>query len=579
MYSGKMLVIPIEKAPSESGVYLFKSKDKILYIGKARSLKKRLSSYKEPKTEKQALLLKEADNVEWLITDSEIEALILEANLIKEYKPKFNVSLKDSKAYPFIKLTKEQFPALSFSRKIENDGWYFGPYPNIVMKKTIRITKELFKIRGCKNKIQDTGDRRLESGVRNKEREEEERKDTSEKLKVKSEKQGEEEEGAQMDEGWRRQKKPCLAFHINQCLAPCIGKITEKEYQKAVKDALSFLSYRHSQMAKRLEVKMKNEAKRLNFEESAKLRDRIKAIRFLDSKQKVYFLQPIDVDIIASFSERYRVCLLLLSIRAGRLIGEYPFFFENKENLLSGFIEQYYLSIPHIPKEIIINEEIEDKELLSLWLSEKKKKKVKIFVPKRGKKRELLGLCKRNAKELLVRRGEATASIQDTLSLPREPKIIEGIDISNIGGKDAYGAIVVFENGVPNKELYRVFKIKTDTPDDYGMIKEVIKRRYSRLKKEVSRFPDLIVIDGGAGHLNIAYRTLMELGLADIPLVSMAKSPDRCFLLHKKEPILISSAPSLLILSFVRDEAHRFSLSFHRRKRGKFIYTQINQPF
>ena len=544
-----MLVIPIEKAPSESGVYLFKSNDKILYIGKARSLKKRLSSYKEPKTEKQALLLKEADNVEWLITDSEIEALILEANLIKEHKPRFNVSLKDSKAYPFIKLTKEPFSRLCFSRKIENDGWYFGPYPSPVsLKKTIRITKELFKIRGCKNRIEKSEDRIQNTEVRS-----ENREVRSENTEV------------------RRQKKPCLAFHINQCLAPCVGKVTEKEYQKAVKDTLSFLSSGHSQMAKRLEVRMKNEAKRLNFEESAKLRDRIKAIRLLDSKQKVYFLQPIDADIIASFSERYRVCLLLFSIRAGRLIGEYPFFFENKENLLVGFIEQYYLSIPHIPKEIIINEEIEDKELLSMWLSEKKEKKVKIFVPKRGKKRELLSLCKRNAKELLIKRGEATTSIQDVLSLPREPEIIEGIDISNIGGKDAYGAVVVFENGSANKELYRAFKIKTDTPDDYGMIREVIKRRYSRLKEEVSRFPDLIVIDGGAGHLNTAYRTLMELGLADIPLVSIAKSPDRCFLLHKKEPILVSSAPSLLTLSFVRDEAHRFSLSFHRRKRGKFI--------
>ncbi|MFH0775447.1 MAG: excinuclease ABC subunit UvrC, partial [bacterium] len=370
-----------------------------------------------------------------------------------------------------------------------------------------------------------------------------------------------------------RTPNPCLAFHINQCLAPCAGKVTKEDYGKAVKNSLSFLSSGHSQMAKRLERRMKQEAKRLNFEESAKLRDRVQAIRLLDSKQKVYFLKPIDADIIAFFSSENRACLLLLSIRAGRLIGEYPFFFENKENLLAGFLEQYYLSIPNIPKEVVINEEIEDTELLSLWLSEKRGNKVKIFVPKRGKKRGLLDLCKRNAKGFLIRRGETTTSIRDILSLRKEPEIIEGIDVSNIGGKDAYGSVVVFENGIPRKELYRAFKIKTDTPDDYGMIREVIKRRYSRLKEGISRFPDLILIDGGAGHLNIAYRTLMELGLADIPLVCLAKSPDRCFLLHKKEPVPVSSA--LSILQHIRDEAHRFSLKFHRRKREINYLTQI----
>jgi excinuclease ABC subunit C len=520
-----MIIIPIEEAPDESGVYLFKIKDKILYIGKARSLRKRLSSYRDPKTQKQALLLRLADNVQWLVTDSEIEALILEANLIKEHKPRFNVSLKDSKAYPFIKITKEQFPRILFTRRIKDDGEYFGPYPKQgLLKKTIRITKELFKIRGCKRKIEWSGD--------------------------------------------RKQVNPCLAFHINQCLGPCAGKVAEEDYQKAVKEAISFLSFRHSNLIKRFERRMKQEAKRLNFEEAAKLRDRIQAIALLESHQKVWFRQPIEIDIISSFSEGDRTCLLLFSVRKGKLALQHPFFFENKENLLAGFIEQYYLSIPNIPKEIAINEEIEDTELLSQWLSQKKGSSVKIFVPKRGKKKELLGLCQRNAKEFLIKRGEATTSIKDVLFLQREPEVIEGIDVSNIGGKDAYGAVVVFENGFPKKELYRAFKIETiESADDYGMIREVIKRRYSK----ASCLPDLILIDGGAGHLAIAYNTLMELGLADIPLVSIAKSPDRCFLLHKKEPILISSTPSLLTLAYVRDEAHRFSLGFHRRKREKFI--------
>lgn len=518
--------IPIEKAPDESGVYLFKAKDKILYIGKAKSLRKRLSSYREPKTPKQALLLRLADSIEWLVTDSEIEALILEANLIKEHKPRFNLSLKDSKAYPFIKLTKEEFPRLCFSRKVKDDGWYFGPYPKQgLLKKTIRIIKELFKIRGCNKRIQK-----------------------------------------------ERRQTPCLAFHISQCLAPCAGKVSQEDYQQAVKDSLSFLSSGHSQLVKKLERRMKEEAGRLNFEEAAKLRDRIQAIRLLDSDQKVWFRQPIDIDIINSFSEGERVCLLLLSIRKGRLTLEHPFFFADKEDLLSGFIKQYYLSIPNIPKEIAINEEIEDKELLSLWLSHKRGSRVKIFVPKRGKKKELLSLCQRNAKEFLVRRQGKMTSLKDILSLKREPEIIEGIDVSNIGGRDAYGSVVVFENGLPKNESYRAFKIKTlSTSDDYEMIREVVKRRYSRLKEEFSRLPDLILIDGGPGHLNVAYKTLLELGLADIPLVSIAKSPDRCFLLHRKEPILISSSPSLLTLVYVRDEAHRFSLSFHKRKRERLV--------
>ena len=559
-----MVIIPIEKAPDESGVYLFKSKDKILYIGKARSLRKRLSSYKEPKTGKQALLLRLADNVEWLVTDSEIEALILEANLIKEHKPGFNVCLKDSKAYPFIKITKELFPRIQFTRRIKDDGRYFGPYPKQgLLKKTIRITKELFKIRGCKKRIQGSRGKSEKLKIKN------------EKLKIKDEKLGDRSQETgnwKLETGDRREENPCLAFHIDQCLAPCAGRGTKEDYQKAVRDAISFLSSGHSKLIKGLERRMKQEAKALNFEKAAKLRDRIQAIALLSSSQKVWFAQPIDVDIISSFSSGDRVCLLLLSIQKGKLIFEYPFFLPNKENLLEGFIEQYYLSIPNIPKEIAINEEIEDTELLSLWLSAKKGSSVKIFVPKRGKKRELISLCQRNAKEFLVRRGEAITSIRDILSLPREPEIIEGIDVSNLGGKDAYAAVVVFENGIPNKELYRAFKIQTrQAADDYGMIKEVIKRRYSRLKEEASRLPDLILIDGGAGHLNIAYAALMKLGLADIPLVSMAKSPDRCFLLHKKEPIFISSAPSLLTLAYVRDEAHRFSLRFHRRKREKFI--------
>jgi excinuclease ABC subunit C len=519
----KEWISEIEKAEDACGVYLIKRGSEILYVGKARSLRKRLAAYREPISTKQALLISQADSIEWFVADSEMEALILEANLIKQHKPRFNVSLKDDKSYPFIKITKEPYPRICFTRKIKDDGRYFGPYADAgTLRKTIRLCRELFKIRACRKSL-------------------------------------------------RKRESPCLSFHIEQCLAPCTGGVSPTEYKKAVDGVISFLSSDHKRLLRNLERAMREEASKLRFEEAAKIRDKMKMIELLDSHQKVFFLQPIQCDLIASSAFENRVCVIVISVRRGRMVGEYPFFFEKKDEIIQGFIKQYYLSVPHIPKEIGVEDEIEDRSLLSEWLSGKRGDKVKIVVPKKGKRRELIELAKRNAHLLLIQRGEmpSLSLLKKSLKLRREPNLIEGIDISNIGGREAYGSVVVFEHGLPKKELYRSFKIKrVPGQDDYECIREVVERRYTRLLRDSSRLPDLIVIDGGRAHLNAAHNVLMRLGLSTIPIVSIAKSPDRIFLVHKREPVPISSSP-LSLIQYVRDEAHRFSLKFHRRKRER----------
>ncbi len=502
----------ISNAPNKPGVYIFKDKDgKPIYIGKAGSLKKRLSQSLKPKSLKGSLLLSHIAECVWFLCDSELEALILEANLIKKHKPKFNVCLKDDKAYPFIKITKESFPRILITRRLGKDGYYFGPYRAGFLRKTIKIAKELFKIRSCKIMPKD--------------------------------------------------KSPCLLFHITQCLAPCKGEINPTEYNKNVVDVMSFLSGSYKPLLKTLERKMKEEAKSLNFEESARIRDKILAIKSLSEAQKAFFTKPINYDVIDSSDRQGAKIIFVLVIREGRLIGEYPFTISCQENAISGFIKQFYLFTYNIPDEILIKEEIEDKALISSILSERRGKRVLIKVPKVGKKKELLLLARKNANLFSLRNQGTKCEIPELFRI--FPKIIEAIDISNISGDYATGSLVVFENGIPNRDEYRKFKIRTKGPDDYGMIREVLQRHFKRLKEENKRLPDLILIDGGRGHLNVAINTIKSLRL-NINAASIAKDPDRLFL-PDKEPILISSEFS--IFQSIRDEAHRFAISYHKKLR------------
>ncbi|MEW6482485.1 MAG: excinuclease ABC subunit UvrC [bacterium] len=502
----------LKDAPNKPGVYIFKDKEgKPIYIGKAGSLKKRLSSYISPKSLKISILLSQSSSLEWFLCDSELEALLLEANLIKKHKPKFNVSLKDDKAYPFIKITKEEFPRILTTRRLTKDGYCFGPYKAGLLRKTIKIAKEVFKLRSCK----------------------------------------------------KMPNKPCLLFHIGQCLAPCKNEISNIEYNKNVKDAIAFLSGRCKMLLKSLERRMKYEASKLNFEKAGKIRDEIFAIKSLSEAQKAFFTKPINYDVIGQSS--IPCVIFVLVIREGRLIGEYPFTISSQEDAISGFIKQFYLFAGNIPDEIVIEKDIEDKALIEEALSKIKKKRVLIKIPKRGKKRELLLLSKKNADLFALRNSQIRQGIFDIFKF--FPKTIEAIDISNISSDYAVASLVVFENGMPNRDEYRKFRIRAKGPDDTGMIREVLERRLKRLIKENKRLPDLFLIDGGRGQLNVAIDTIKTLGLK-LNVASIAKDPDRIFL-PDKEPIPLSDS----LFQHIRDEAHRFAISYHKKLRRLSLFS------
>ncbi|HAW49352.1 TPA: excinuclease ABC subunit C [bacterium] len=514
-----MAIDNIENVPDSPGVYIFKDKKgNIIYIGKGLNLKKRVSSYINPTSFKTSILAKYIDNVEFLLCDSGLEALILEANLIKKYRPKFNVSLKDDKSYPFIRITKDEFPRISITRKREKGSYYFGPYASSKsLKTTINITKSLFGIRTCKK--------------------------------------------------MPKQKNPCLSYHLKQCLAPCQGNISKEKYGKNVKSAASFLSGRYKVLLRSMERRMKNLAKKLLFEEAGRIRDNITAIKNLFETQKAYFIKSVNYDVIGQFGLDNKKFVAVLSIREGRLISQNTFDISKKEDGISGFIKQFYIWTESIPDEIIIEEDIEDKGLIEEWLTTKRKKKVSVTIPKRGKKKGLLVLSKKNAGLALKKDKGEESSIFDVLGFI--PKTIEAIDISNIQGKYASGAVVVFEDGKPRRDLYRRFRIKIESHDDIGMIKEVIERRYKKMLKEKQTIPNLIVIDGGRGHLNTAINTLKSIGIAP-NVISIAKFPDRIFLPERKIPIPVSS--NLSVIQQIRDEAHRFSLSYHKTLRSVSLW-------
>lgn len=503
----------INDAPDKAGVYIFKDKNKKpIYIGKAASLKKRLSSYLNPKSFKTGIIVSNIASCEWILCDSELEALLLEANLVRKHKPKFNVCLKDDKAYPFIKITKEAIPRILTTRRLTKDGYYFGPYRGETLRKTIKITKELFKIRSCKTMPKD--------------------------------------------------KSPCLLSHLGQCLAPCKGEIDEDEYNNNVVNAISFLSGKQRFLLKILTKEMKKEASSLNFEKAQMIRDRIFLIKSLSESQKVFFIKPINCDVVGTSIRGGTETIFVFVIREGRLIGDWSFTIAYSENAISSFIKQFYLFATNIPDEILVEEEIEDKALISSVLSERQGKKVLIKIPRRGKKRELLLLAKKNASLFSLRSSKRILGFSECLGR------IACVDISNISAFYATGSIVIFENGNPNKDEYRRFKIRAKGQNDYGMIKEVLERYFKGLIKENKPFPDLVLVDGGKGHLNLAINTLKNLNVNNVSVIAIAKKPDRIFQKDLKEPLELRG-PS--IFQYIRDEAHRFALLYHKGLRHKEI--------
>jgi excinuclease ABC subunit C len=545
----------LRNLPAKPGVYLMKdASGRIIYVGKAKSLRNRVRAYfhdASPYHPKISALISKISDFEVLATDSEMEALILEANLIKQHKPRYNVNLKDDKRYPYLKVTDEPFPRVLVVRRVNKDGAkYFGPYTNVkAMRYTLKMLRKVFPIRSCNYALP-----------------------SSRKIRL------------------------CLDYHINRCLGPCEGKVSPEEYREIVKDVLLFLSGKNKLLTEHLRQRMSQYSAQEEFERAAQARDQLKALESATEKQKVVDVEQPDRDIVAFAREGKDISVVALQIREGVLTGRQNFYLAGlKESadseILSNFLRQYYMHSAAIPPEIVLPVRIDDQEMIQNWLRSKREGRVRITVPQRGAKIKLLEMAGYNARlsldELLLQRSEAKSKIPPAvealakdlyLSLP--PRKIAAFDISNLGTADAVGSLVFFEDGRPKKSQYRRFRIRNvEGQDDFAMMAEVVGRHFTRLAREKREFPDLVLIDGGKGQLSAALQTLNCLGVEKQNLVALAKRLDEVFLPEKPDPLMIpKGSASLRLLQKVRDEAHRFAVDYHRRLRKKrTIRTELDQ--
>ena len=537
--------------PVKPGVYLMKDNSgKIIYIGKALVLRNRVRSYFQKKANlppKIQRMVSSIDDFEFIVTESESEALLLESNLIKQYQPRFNARLKDGKSYPFIKIdTAEPFPQVYITRNINDDGSrYFGPYANAgSIRKTLGLLKKLFPYRSCTKHI--TG----------------------------------------------KDERPCLDYHINRCVGPCTGAVDAEGYNEVIQQVILFMEGKTDIVTKKIRKTMLEASEKLDYERAAILRDQLTAIEQIHEKQKVINVSGDNIDVIAGAKYLDQSRMEVFFVRKGKLIGRDQFIMQGTAEdstgeILSAFITQFYSHAHYIPSKILISETIPDIDVIGSWLTSKKSAKVQIIVPHRGEKKRLLGMVEENAKRGLeqlklkeIEEGstdEALFQLQESLNLPRLPKRIETYDISNIQGSNSVGSMVVFENGKPNKSDYRRFVIKNvDGIDDYSMMKEVLTRRFKKLNDHTGeanswvKSPDLVLIDGGRGHLGAALQVFLELGVKDIPLASIAKQHEELFVPETPEPIMLDRrSQALYLLQRSRDEAHRFAITLHRKRRSK----------
>jgi len=526
--------------PNKPGVYLFKSeKGKILYVGKALSLKKRVRSYfqRGKFSPRIGSLISRVYDVEWIITDSEAEAFLLESNLIKHHHPRYNIRFRDDKSYPYIKIsTNEDFPRVFLTRNPRRDGCqYFGPYTNVkAARKTLRLIHRLFPLRRCKDKF-------------------------------------------------KTRLSPCLNFYIGECSAPCVGKITKEEYSSLVRGVSLFLQGYYNALVSSLKEQMLKASQSQEFERAAKMRDAILAIEKMSQTQRVISFPGKDIDLIAVARKEKQACVLVFIIREGKVIDKSHFLLnvnmqEKSGSILSYFLRHYYATASFIPSQIIVPERIEEENEIISWFLYKSGKKVEFVIPKKGDKAKLLKLANENAALILHQsqhpgEDQALLELKDYLSLPQIPSRIEGFDISNIAGSEAVGSMVVFKEGKPAKSEYRKFKIKTvQRVDDFAMLEEVVFRRYKRVLEEKGELPQLILVDGGKGQVGICFRVLKKLNLQDIPLVGLAKEFEQVYTPYDNTPVEIPfDCSALKLLQWVRDEAHRFACSYHRKRRQKKI--------
>jgi len=533
----------LERAPVRPGVYLFKdAKRQVIYIGKAASLRSRVRSYfqesrvRDPKTD---ALVGQIRDLDYILTDNELEALILESNLIKKHRPRYNIVLRDDKHYPFLKLTtNEDFPRLLVARRVEKDGAaYFGPfYPATAMRETLRLVRQLFPLRTCRIKIDGTLER------------------------------------------------PCVQYYIHRCKAPCTGWETQDGYAQTVRDVQRFLEGKDDDLAKTLTREMEDAAAELRFERAAVLRDQIQALHKVRERQKIISTDEMDQDILGVVRQGADACVQLFFVRKGRLLGRESFFFERLAGvgdglILEAFIRQFYARNVTPPPEILLSEETPEPALTAEWLSRRREGRVELQVPRRGKKREFILMAEDNAAQALQthllsrddRQQVVQGDLRRALNLPGPPHRIEGFDISNIQGSEAVGSMVVWENGAMRKDDYKRFRIRSvKGADDYAMLEEVLSRRYARALEEGTALPDLILLDGGRGQLNVGVKVLEALGLDWLPIVSLAKREEEVYTPEGLHPLVLDlTSPGLLALRKIRDEAHRFAVSYHKKLRSR----------
>src|SRR5215467_4343185 len=540
----------LKNIPAGPGVYLYKDDaGQTIYVGKAKSLRNRVRTYFQLSADfdvRKDQMMDGIEDVEFIVTDTEGEALALENNLIKQYKPKYNILLRDDKTYPYIKLTiNEPCPRAVITRRVRKDGAaYFGPFfPAGLARKTLKLIERYFLIRNCN--IQIDGKR----------------------------------------------PRPCLQYYIHRCLGPCTEGLTSfEQYQEAVKDVRLFLEGRNQDLIKRLHDRMEEASTNEHYEIAAHYRDAIETMETLAERQKMAVMGYDDIDIFGYHKEDSMVAVSVFHMRGGRVVDKRELFWEDQENFnpddfFGSVLKQYYVDAPFIPVEIHVPADFEDRDLLEQWLSDRRGRKVEIRTPQRGAKRELMDLVHRNARLSFLQRFRASMPSSDTISkeveealdLEKAPRRIECFDISNLQGSDIVASMVVWEDGHMKKADYRRFIIRSVSglPDDFQSMREVVTRRYKRLQEEGLGMPDLVLIDGGVGQLHAAQSALDGLNIVDQALASIAKREEIIYIAGREdEPIVLDRrSPVLRLIQQIRDESHRFAITFHRERRGRRTLT------
>lgn len=529
----------LKNVPLQPGVYLYKDKEgRVIYVGKARALRNRMRSYFQspeglhPKV--KAMMARVAD-FDYIVTATEVEALILENNLIKAYQPRYNIDLRDDKSYPYLKITAEKFPRLSIVReKKDKTSRYYGPYTEVgYLRETIKFITGIFPLRTCKS---------LHSKTR-----------------------------------------PCLNYDLGKCLAPCTGGVDADEYRQMVESITEFLEGNTQQLTERLASEMKQAAAELEFEKAARLRDKITALKVLGQKQQVSLERSYDMDIIAMTGEEQEKLVLVFKLRAGKVVGKDTFWLKNTINEEDGevmgfFLKQCYAENPDIPVEILLSPLPSDYELLQTWLKEKAGARFKMWTPGRGEKKKLLDMVRENTRLLWEERkreensnSQIIIQLAQVLDLEVVPQRIEGYDVSHLAGEDTVASMVAATNGKMDKKAYRRFKIRVDQNNDFASLSETLQRRFEEARKGNPAFlpePDLILIDGGLGQANAARMVLDHLGI-DIPVLGLAKKNEEIFRPGTAAPIVLPRRDEALrLLQHLRDEAHRFAVGYNRQRRS-----------